>query len=842
MKKILKIIGIIIAIIIILIIVIPIFFKGEIEGVVKTEVNKRINAKLDFSSIGLNMFQHFPDFTLSINDISLINKAPFEGDTLLSAGSFKTTIDIWKAIFDGKIVIKGLTLDHPNIYIYVLKDSTANYNIYESDTSKANFNVALDHYSIENANIAYIDQTSGMEAVIKNLNHSGSGNFTQDNFNADTKTSIDQLSFANKGITYLNKAKVELDLNLSADMPSKKFTLKENELTINNLKVKFEGSVQNKEKSSLIDLKFSSPETNFKDLISLIPAIYSQNFSDLKSSGKLLLSGNVIGVYSENHLPKFDLVLKVSNGMFQYPKLPTPVNNVNLDLSINNPGGSPDNTIIDIKKLHLELGSEPFDAKILVKQPQTGPYVEAAMKGKINLGQVKNALHIEGVSSLSGIINTDFSLKGDLANVKNKKFEKISASGNISASNIIYEGANTPEKINIAAATLNLTPQSFKLSNLNMTLGKSDLKASGDLNNVISYLLTDGILNGRLNISSSYFDVNPFMNKSEQASDTSKLEAVDLPENIEFTANADFKKLIYDNLTMQNVKGAILLKNKRLDLNNLSAELLGGSFTATGFYETKAERPDISFNMNINKFDIQNTYKSFVTVKQFVPIAQYILGTFSAKLNLTSSLNNQMLPEWNTFNSSGTLNIPHAEIKGFKPFQLIGDKLKISELSNPTLNNVNTSYKITNGRFYLSPVNYKVANYNVTLAGSNGIDKSLDYSMNVNIPAGALKSSVNQAVSSLLKKNVNVISSNNVKVDVLIKGTVTSPSLAFSGGETAKETAKNVEQTVKQEVNKKVEEKKQEVQKQVEQKADTVKKQLKKEAEKKIKDLFKKFK
>ena len=52
--------------------------------------------------------------------------------------------------------------------------------------------------------------------------------------------------------------------------------------------------------------------------------------------------------------------------------------------------------------------------------------------------------------------------------------------------------------------------------------------------------------------------------------------------------------------------------------------------------------------MNINKFNIQNTYKSFMTVKQFVPMAQYIQGTFGAKLNLTSTLNDGMLPNWDS--------------------------------------------------------------------------------------------------------------------------------------------------------------------------------------------------
>lgn len=50
--------------------------------------------------------------------------------------------------------------------------------------------------------------------------------------------------------------------------------------------------------------------------------------------------------------------------MFQYPTLPVGVNNVNVDLTINNPDGIPDHTAIDLNRMHVELGREPFDAKL----------------------------------------------------------------------------------------------------------------------------------------------------------------------------------------------------------------------------------------------------------------------------------------------------------------------------------------------------------------------------------------------------------------------------------------------------------------------------------------------
>ena len=82
MKKTIKIIGIIVVIFIALLIILPFFFKGQIADLVKKEANKNINATLDFKDVGLNLFSHFPNLSLSLDGLTIVNKAPFEGDTL----------------------------------------------------------------------------------------------------------------------------------------------------------------------------------------------------------------------------------------------------------------------------------------------------------------------------------------------------------------------------------------------------------------------------------------------------------------------------------------------------------------------------------------------------------------------------------------------------------------------------------------------------------------------------------------------------------------------------------------------------------------------------------------
>ncbi|MGB8373776.1 MAG: AsmA family protein, partial [Salegentibacter sp.] len=94
MKKILKITGIVLGVILLLLIVAPIVFESQLEGLVKKTINQNVNAKVEFDNIDLTLFRSFPKATLVLNDVSLVNNAPFEGDTLARGKEVLLTMSI----------------------------------------------------------------------------------------------------------------------------------------------------------------------------------------------------------------------------------------------------------------------------------------------------------------------------------------------------------------------------------------------------------------------------------------------------------------------------------------------------------------------------------------------------------------------------------------------------------------------------------------------------------------------------------------------------------------------------------------------------------------------------
>ncbi len=828
MKKILIILGILIGLFIIAIVIIPIFFKPQITEIIKKQASKQVTATLDFEDIDLSLIKNFPELTLVIDNLRIINREPFAGDTLIYLHEFQATIDLSSVIFGDQVRVVSIQLVKPRINLRVLQDGRANWDIMPADTTKAApkdtsaaYNLAIQKYQITGGYLKYSDEKSGLFAELDDLNHEGSGDFSQAIFTLLTRTDIAGLTVKMGGIPYLNKAKLAIKADLEMDMEKKKFSFKDNEIRLNQLILNFNGWLaMAKENAIEMDISFNSPESDFKNILSMIPFIYKQDFSELTAEGTLALSGKIDGVYSDTRMPHFDIKLGVNNGMFKYPDLPTPMQNVSVDLNIVNPGNNLDDTEINLRKLHLEILNEPIDFKFLVKTPISDPYIDAQFTGTVNLADVKNLVPMEQVTELQGTIRSDFRFRGNMSAIEKQQTDKLTASGSIAASNIVYATFDLPEKIEVRNADLKVSPQNASLNSLNIKMGKSDISAKGGLDNIVGYVLSDQTLKGTLNVQSKYLDLTPWMTQN----DTTDLVAIELPDKVEFLIMANFNEIILDKLHMTNTRGKMILKDRILKLSDLNSDLLKGSMVANGDYSyIPPGKPAINFDLDVKNFSIPDMYGTFVTVQKIAPMAQYLKGDFSGKIKLNSELGDSLMPDLNTVYSKGSLSIPQAKLDNFNAWNQAADKLGKSQWRDPGISNFNPSYTVENGRLYLKETAYKLGAYNARTSGSTGFDKSIDMLITVAVPTTELASLVGQDLS-LLKGQIT-------DIPVKITNTIGDPKVEIP----MDQISKSIADQLKQVAGKMAEEKKNELEQKAKEEID----KKKKEAEDKVKDKLK---
>jgi len=66
----------------------PVVFKKQISYRVKTELNDRVNARVEYQDLSISLLHSFPNLTVSLKDFIVIGQQEFEGDTLAAAKDF----------------------------------------------------------------------------------------------------------------------------------------------------------------------------------------------------------------------------------------------------------------------------------------------------------------------------------------------------------------------------------------------------------------------------------------------------------------------------------------------------------------------------------------------------------------------------------------------------------------------------------------------------------------------------------------------------------------------------------------------------------------------------------
>ena len=825
-KKIFNFFGILVVVILLLLFTIPLLFKGKITSMVKDQVNKHINAAVDFSAVNVSAFRHFPKLSVAIENLSVVGKDEFSADTLLSVSSFDLSVNLWSAITGGDITIYNIDLDQPRIHAIVNKNGLPNWNIAmpststETSTESKPMNMSIKGYAIKNGYVSFVNDSTHMSTEIENLNHEGKGDFSADIFTLNTNTTADAVTFVYCGVPFLSKAKASIDMALDIDTKAARFTFKTDKIKVNDLQISTDGNFQLINDSTYgMDINFKAPSTEFKTLLSLIPCIYQNNFTAVKTSGQAIFNGFVKGNYSPHQLPAYQVNLRVDNGFFQYPDLPEPVKNINVAVKIDNPDGVSDHTVVDISKGHIELASQPFDFKVVVKTPISNLWVDAAAKGNLDLSKVTKFMKLGVGTQLAGIVNADVAVTGFASAMQQQKLNQFDAKGTIALNNFQYASADYPTGVELKNMLLIFNPKNVTLNNLAGQYLKTNFSANGIVSNILPYMFSNKTLDGVLNVKADYLDLNQWMGVSTDTANKNKATSAPfaVPARYNLTLNAVADKVHYDKMDITALSGSLQVADETVKMNNIKGNALDGQIAINGYYATKLDKkkPDISFTYNVVGLDIQKTFTAFNTVQKLMPVAQCLSGKLSSMFTMSGKLGDNMMPDMNSLKGSGDVMVLNGVLNNFAPVQKLAQTLNVSQLNQLTIKDVKGLFEFANGKVLVKPFNLKYSGIDMEIGGTHGFDQSLDYIINMKVPRALMGTQGNALVNNLTtqisNKGIPIKVSDVVNLQVKLGGTIKNAIIKTDLKQTANSLAQDMKQQAADFVKAKVDSTKQAV-------------------------------
>lgn len=797
MKRFLKITATVVAVVLVVAIVTPLLLRGKIGDIVKREANAMLAARLDFEKLDISLLRNFPNASLNLKGLTLVGTDRFEGDTIVAARRITVVVNLMSLVGDGGFEVRKIILASPALHAHKLADGAVNWDVMKpsepADTTAAeesapsSFRLSVRDFRLTDAVIRYEDDSTGMELRTAPLSLRLSGDMSAESTQLDLDLLAGGVDFTQGGVPLLHDAELALDAEIDADLAEGRFTFSRNTLRLNAIEMRLDGWVQQVGDALAMDVSAGCSEVRFKDLLSLIPAFYKHEFRSLAASGELSMELWARGQMHGAQLPAFELKTEVHNGSFQYSSLPKAVTDINIAAKVSNAGGELDKTEVEISEFGLKMAGNSLSATGYATNLMSDPTFRATLSGRVDLGAIREVYPLEKGIDLAGRIAASMKLAGRMSDVESGRYERISASGSLVVEQLGLHVPQLPE-VFIRRAAATISPQAMTLGEFGVKVGGSDLSATGQLTGYLGYLMRGEQLAGRLYVKSDLLDLNEIRaavpaDAEAESADAEKpaeeaaaapAQAIVVPKNLNLSLNAELKKVLFEKMVITDIAGEMSVAGGTLSLDRLGLQLFGGKASASGRYSTAADpaHPTLSLAASIAKASFPRTFEEIEAVRQLAPIFEKASGDYSLSIDMRTTLDAAMSPDLMSLTAQGEISSENVSVEGVEVFDKLADLLKNDKLRRIEARDLKIRFSIKDGRVTTEPFDLKMGDVNVNMSGTTGLDRTIDYTAKVTLPAG---------VGGVLGA-----------VNVGIGGTFTSPKITLGVQETVEQVVSNV--------------------------------------------------
>jgi hypothetical protein len=490
-----------------------------------------------------------------------------------------------------------------------------------------------------------------------------------------------------------------MDLNKSL------YTFKENQVKLNDFPFSFAGAIGLPNATDITyDVTFKALQTDFKNILSLVPGVFNAQFKDVQASGQVAFNGYYKGVQNKLRMPGYGLNLAVTNGRFKYPQLPQEAKNINVAMVVDNPSGFTNNVKVNVSKFHLDLGTNPVDGNVTI-DGLAPMKVDGRVKANVNLAEALKVYPVAGVIA-RGQLFVDATGKGTYSKtqmpvvnaairmtngyVKSNKFPAPIEDINLSGTVINSTGQVNDTYVNLPQFHMVLEgePLDGRLTahNINSPIFDANVKGTVDLTKITKIFPLEGMtvtgrVSGNVAAAGNMADVEAGRYQNVKASGTVQAKNVtykskDLPQGVNISSAAG--TFNNNQIVIQQLNGTSGTSD--FAANGTVSNYLGYLFTPG--QPLRGTMNVTSHNFNVNEFMVDpvsekptpgSVQKAPAKADGVVPIPKFF------DLVLNSKVDNVTYDNLKLTNASGTVAV----------------KNEVATLKNMTFNTLGATFGTT---------------------------------------------------------------------------------------------------------------------------------------------------
>ncbi|MDI6740901.1 MAG: AsmA-like C-terminal region-containing protein, partial [Candidatus Edwardsbacteria bacterium] len=592
----------------------------------------------------------------------------------------------------------------------------------------------------------------------------------------------------------LSRLFVRVKHDIAVNLPGKKVTI--NELTVapQGIPLTLAGTVADFDSTPLLDLALKTTAIDMKQAFAAIPKEFRAQAKDIQATGRIELGLKVTGRINPKDpksKPKVDGFLGLRDIGIKYTMLPKAVTGVNGDIRFSE-------NDLEVKSLSAKLGSARhggFNLSCLVQNFEN-PYVKAAFKGNLDLGEIRDFVPLEEGLTLAGTIDANFKAEGKVRDINS-----FAMDGKITLKGISATAPALMKPVSDCGGTVLLTKNLINISDISCKIGRSSISFNGQVKNFLSLVpeqpaaprLGSGQAKGKpamalpkqgkaqvtFALTSPLLDLDEMLpptpkgaGKSEIANPKSQTakQPVMLPlPDMLMNGTVRISKIKFLKMDFDNLNGSLSMNDRKLTLDGALGVYSGK--VAGNVWSDLGDLTKIEYRLNADATSLEaNDFLSALT-------------SFNDRLFTKVDVNGQfsgLAPDTilikKTLKGQGRAKSGEGKLVNYQVLADIFAYCKLGDSKEVSFRSLAMGFRILDEKIFLDDLVMTSKFGDVNLSGSSSFAGYLDYRVSIKLTkeeSDKLKGKAGNAAALFTDKD------GRVALDLLVKGQSPKPGISW---------------------------------------------------------------
>ncbi len=762
-------------------------FEDEVKEFFLQKINAELNTKVEIGKIEFSLLSHFPNASISLEQVKAHHSKPYKGaGYLLEASSIDFSFSVLD-LFSGNYTVDQIDLNNGAINIIRNEDGIINYELIKSDTTKGKedgkFQFELSAFHVRNVNMLVRDDPSDFATLFFISKGKFSGAFTKDIFDLEIESEIQLNHLTSDETVWIQDRPLSIDLGLQINQKEDLYTFSEGEFRISDLALSIQGTIQNKEIPTF-NLQFGGKNLDISSFLSLLPKEYNEQIKKYRSDGKFYCSAELKGKWSKEENPFFKAEFGIQKGEILQKENDIQLEDVNFSGSFNN--GSKHclaTSTLDLQNVQMKLKSGTVKGRLKLINFDH-PNLNAQANASLSLNDIQQFFPLDPLFLKTGNASLQITLNGPIAGglkpgtsptnqlLANGLLQIEDASFKIQGDSLDYSGFS---------GNFRFSNNDVSVDNFRGKAGQTDFLMKGHLGNVFGYLFSkDQPIYIETTVQSQHVYLDELFGRHSTNSNPDSAYRFRISPRLSLKVNARVDQLQFRKFKAKSIVGDFRVSNRELIADRLILQTMGGSLSMNGNVDGTLEKNLLlTCSAKLKNVDITSVFVECENFGQDVMNDKNIRGKLEADVNFTTLLSAGLEIDLNKLYCRSDIVISQGELINFTPLNNLSRFISLDELKHVKFSTLKNQIEIRDRKIIIPKMDIASSAISIGASGTHNFDNIVDYHFEI-LLSDLLSRKAKKA--KIENEEFGVIEEDGLgktRLFILMKGQLDKPIIAY---------------------------------------------------------------